>query len=107
MKEKNRLFAVMIVFTVIFLAILWNREQVTRARLKRMDEMMMKLETRIHLLRLKAEVLKEEIEMLNLYNIVKIAKEDEKKEKEKKENQEKKNPNKPGNRQQKNERRQK
>jgi uncharacterized membrane protein YfhO len=71
---KNKVFAIILVMAVIFLAILWHREQEYRGRLKHLNVLLAALNTRIQLLELKSKALKIEIEMVDISNHLKMSK---------------------------------
>ena len=71
---KNKVFAIILVTAVIFLAILWHREQEYRGRLKHLNVLLAALNTRIQLLELKSKALKIQIEMVDISNHLKMLK---------------------------------
>lgn len=72
MKQKNKTFSIVIVLSVIFLAILWSRERVYHRRLSHVKEVVADLEFSVHLLKLRARALKEEVEMMNMSTYLRL-----------------------------------
>ena len=66
MNKRNKVITIFVVLLAVFLAVLWSRERAYRVRLNRLKAEVVKLEINVHLLRVRAEALKHEMEMLNL-----------------------------------------
>lgn len=74
MKQRNKVFSIVIVLSIIFLAILWCRERMYHARLNRVKAVVTDLEFSVYLLKLRAEALKEEVEMMNMSTYLRLVK---------------------------------
>ncbi|NIM11514.1 MAG: hypothetical protein GTO45_16460 [Candidatus Aminicenantes bacterium] len=74
MNKRNKVITIIVVLLAVFLAVLWSRERAYRVRLNRLKAEVVKLEINVHLLRVRTEALKQEMEMLNLATYMKLMK---------------------------------
>jgi hypothetical protein len=71
---KKKMFTTVLVLVSLFLAISWVREQDYRTRLKRLNAVVTEMQDRIRRLRLRADALQEEMEMLNISTYLRLVK---------------------------------
>ncbi len=71
---KNKIFSIVLVVSIIFLAIIWNREHQYRSRIDNIGTRYNSLQTRLYMLELKAKALKLEMQMVEISNHIKIIK---------------------------------
>lgn len=65
---KNKVFAVLVAAAVLFMAAHWYRQAEDSRRREKVDRVIERLEARVYLLQLKANALKEEVELMELCN---------------------------------------